>query len=363
MPAECEIVAAENESDFFQLITDYKPEAAVLFSEMFSLPIWEWIPKVVSSLSAEIPIIIVPLYKDEQWIQRIVEETGLQNTYVLSASLTYDEIRSRIRSILGFTGNNLPFFEQESKPAGNGKVYSLISYGAAGVTTFCINYPVLLAKRNPDKRIAVIDMNVEKPDLTSFFNLQHYQFALFRPDLINLKRANQRNWLTVFKQSNYIGNLFYASAISKWKSYEISNLVAILRDRFEYIYLDWGYCFPESEALIRMLTESDHNLFFVRADPFNIESATKWIRKWEKKHIFHQMLVSHFDQGHMNVRGIREGISVYGIVPRISDTRVIQSHQNKSVLVEEIFPPKQYIRSLKAIIEADSNGRGAAVSR
>jgi hypothetical protein len=72
MPAECEIVATENETDFFQLITVYKPEAAVLFSEMFSLPIWEWIPKVVSSLSAEIPIIIVPLYKDEQLINQIV---------------------------------------------------------------------------------------------------------------------------------------------------------------------------------------------------------------------------------------------------------------------------------------------------
>lgn len=357
LPQECEILTTENESSFFQLSSIYRPDAAVLFSEMFSQPIWEWVPKTAAALPKNIPIVIVPLHKDEVMVRKIVEEAGLHNIYVLSARLTHEEIRSQIGQLLG-VATSADQAEAVPKNVNGGKIYSLMSYGGAGITTFCINYPVLLARQMPGRKIAVVDMNVEKPDLTHFFKLHHYQISLYRPDLIEQKRALQRDWSAVFKQSAYAENLFYSSAVSKWKSNEMSSLLAVLRHRFDYVYLDWGYCFPETEGLQRLLHEADQQLFFVRADPFSLKSATKWIGKWEEQQIYHQLVVSHFDSGHMSVRHIRERLPVYGVVPRISDNRVIQSHQNNSVLIDEIFPPKQYISSLKAIAAADQIGGG-----
>lgn len=362
MPEECEVITTENESAFFQLAAIYRTEAAVLFSEMFSTPVWEWIPQTAAVLPKDIPIVIVPLHKDEEMVRQIVEEAALHNIYVLSALLTSEEIRSQVALLLDLTTSAYRHKTTIERGKG-GKIYSLMSYGAAGITTFCINYPVLLARQLQEKKIAVVDMNMEKPDLTHFFKLHRFQVSFYRPDLIEQRRASTRDWTTVFKQSAYAENLFYSSGVSKWKSYEISNLLAVLRYHFDFIYLDWGYCFPETEALQRVLHEADEQLFFARADPFNLESATKWIRKWEAQQIKHQLVISHFDSGHMSVRHIRESLPVYGVVPRISDNRVIQSHQNKSVLIEEILPPKQYISSLQAMAEADRYGGGVAINR
>lgn len=358
MPTSCEFLTIETEGDFFRNAEIYKPEAAVLFSEMFSAPVWEWLPKVVASVPVGIPVVIVPLYRDKSLLNKIVEESNLPNTYILSANLSHEEIKEQISTILGFSaGEELPV------QSGKGIVYSLLSYGSSGITTFCINYPIILAKRNPDKRIAVIDMNFEKPDLTRFFKLSHHQISLFRPDLLDRGMTERRNWLAAFKQSSHMDNLYYSSATSKWKSYELTNLLTALRKQFDYVYIDWGYCFPETDAVYRLLFESDRNLFFVRADPFSIESAVKWIELWKEKGIPLHLMVSHFDRGQLNTNRIGEGIPVYGVVPRVSDNRLIQSHLSKSVLVEEIFPPKHYISSLQAIVEANRREEGALVRR
>jgi cellulose biosynthesis protein BcsQ len=147
----------------------------------------------------------------------------------------------------------------------------------------------------------------------------------------------------------------------KWKSYELSNLLAVLRQQFDYIYIDWGYCFPESEALQRLLFNADRNLLFVRADPFSIENATNWIRKWAERGVDYQVLLSHLDKGQAHRLG--KDISVYGVVPRISEYRINQAQRSHSVLVEEFFPPKPYISSLQAIVEAEKKERGAVISR
>jgi cellulose biosynthesis protein BcsQ len=356
LPDRCDALTAENVDDFFRMAVSYKPEAVVLFSEMFPAPVWEWVPAVQACLPNHVPTIIVPLCKDEALINIVVKEAELLKTYVLSPAATHEELRSKIGMILGLTEG-----QKEPDQRGTGSVYALMSYGASGITTFCINYPILLAKRNPDKRIAVIDMNGEKPDLTRFFKLQQHQLALYRPDLLDLTAAAKRNWAAVCKQSSSLENLYYANGTNKWRSYEIYNLIEALRHQFDYVYIDWGYCFPETEALQRMLLSADRNLFFVRADPFSVENAKAWIKRWADHGIQHEVLVSHFDKGIPHRIG--EGISVYGVVPRISDNRLIQSHLSHSVLVEEFFPPKQYINSLQAIVDSEKRERGAVIYR
>ncbi len=358
IPEGCETLIAENEEECFHQLSYISPDATILFSETFSIPLWEWIPQIRAKLPAKLPMIIVPLHKDEELINRIIGELKLEQIFVLAAALTYKEISEQVRQILQIkkepANRKLPKDQQ-------GTVFTLLSYGGAGITTFCINYPVLLAKRYPDKRVAVIDMNGEKPDLTRFFGLGEFQLSLYRPDLLSNESAEKRNWLLAFKNSQIQKNLFYSSATCNWKNYEISTLLSVLRANFDFVYLDYGYCFPETDALERLLLESDRNIFFIRADPFSIDSAKRWIKKWETKAIAAELLVSHFDRSQLSTRKIREGVPLYGIVPRISDGRLIQSHESRSVLVEEIFPPKTYLSCLSAIAEAEQAREGAAV--
>ena len=358
VPEGCETVVAENEDECMRQLSFLTPDAVILFSEAFSRPIWEWIPAIRRKMTPDTPMIIVPLHKDEALIKRIVEELSLQCTYILAGALTYKEISIQISRILRMSSD----LEYDGMPKQkSGMVYTLLSYGGAGITTFCINYPVLLAKRHPDKRVAVIDMNQEKPDLSRFFGLREYQLSLYRPDLLSFELADKRNWLQAFKRSENQRNLYYSSATSNWKNYEVTTLLAILRKNFDFIYLDFGYCFPETDALERLLLESDRNIFFIRADPFSIEGAKNWIKRWEEKDITAELMVSHFDRSQISTRKIREGVPLYGIVPRISDDRIIQSHESRSVLVEEIFPPRSYISCLNALAEAEQSREEAAI--
>lgn len=357
MPVSSEALVAESADDFFRLVHLYRPEATVLFSEMFAAPIWEWLPSVKTAIPEGTPLIIVPLYRDEMLVRQVTEELRLDGLYVLSAQLSQEEIREQISLILGFSESIV----DSRKYEGNGLVHALMSYGASGITTFCINFPILLAKQQPDKRIVVLDMNEAKPDLTRFFKLQKHQLALFRPDLLDIKIASKRNWLSVCKQSTHMPNLYYAHAANKWKSLELTNLIAAFRLQFDYVYVDWGYCFPETETMQRMLYSADRNLLFVRADPFSIESAREWIRTWRERGVHCEVMLSHLDKG--QPFRIGEEICLYGVVPRISDSRLMQSQRSNSVLVEEFFPPKAYINSLKEIAKTGYAEKSAVLSR
>ncbi|MFS0558515.1 hypothetical protein [Brevibacillus sp. 179-C9.3 HS] len=347
MPMYSDVLVAETAAEFSRLGQLYMPDAAVIFSEMFTTPAWEWLPDLKAQLPPNSPLIIVPLYRDEKMIEKVTEESGLEHVYLLSAHLSQEEIRNKISLILGFVQEHADIEPRKD----TGLVYALMSYGASGITTFCINYPVLLARQHPDKRIVVLDMNDAKPDLTRFFKLQQHQLSLFRPDFLDIQTTTKRNWRNVCKQSAHLPNLYYAHAASKWKSSELSNLISVFRMQFDYVYLDWGYCFPESETLQRLLHTSDRNLLFVRADPFSIDSAREWLLKWRERGVKCEVLLSHSEPG--QPFRIGEDVAVYGVVPRISESRLMQSHRSCSVLIEEFFPPKSYISSLKEIAKAD----------
>jgi len=355
MPEDSEVLVAESAEEYSRYVQLYQPDAAVLFTEMFATPAWEWLPAAKAALPQEVPLIIVPLYRDEVLVEKVTEELGLPGVYTLSAQLSQEEIREQISLILGLIKGAQTVKRGES----SGFVYALMSYGSSGITTFCINYPIILARRDPQKRIAVLDMNEAKPDLTRFFKLQKHQLALFRPDFLDGSTAQRRNWVQVCKQSAHVPNLYYAHAANKWKSSEITNLIAAFRQQFDYVYVDWGYCFPESEAMHRILYSADRNLLFVRADPFSMENAKEWIRGWRERGVSCEVLLSHLDKG--QPFRIGEGISLYGVVPRIPEGRLMQSHRSNSVLVEEFFPPKPYVVSLRQIAEAEYTEKSAVL--
>ncbi|MET3291370.1 UNVERIFIED_CONTAM: hypothetical protein ABID98_003940 [Brevibacillus sp. OAP136] len=345
IPAYYDVLTVEKETELASIAAQYQPQVAVFFTDAFTRQVWEWVPEVFSIFLPEVPKVFVATHHDHAFVKKIVEDKAGQRAYVLPAGLTYAEIKEQLAIIL--EDRLLTVTHQQT----NGKVIALLSYGSAGVTTFSINYPVLLARRLPSAKIAVIDMNVEKPDLTKFFQLK--ELALFRPDLIESNFAEKRNWMSLFTQSKIAKNLYYAGGACKWRAYEISSLLNVLRSRFDYIYVDWGFCFPETEGLHRLLGEADQNLFFVRADPFNFEHANQWLQKWEIKGVKQHILISQLDREESSSYHIRENGQVYGVLPHVPDARVSHSHRQRSILVEEFLPPKKYKSSLLQLVEAE----------
>ncbi|GAA4721470.1 hypothetical protein [Brevibacillus fulvus] len=352
MPAHSEVLVGENEEIFYKRAAAYTPEAVILFTEMFDTPVWQWMPTIRQLFPVEVPVIIVPLQHEEELAMRIYRDLQAPNVYLLRASLTQTEIRKQISLLLGLDKRESP---TDSADEQRGKVYGLLSHGSAGVTTFCVNYPVLLGKRYPEKRIAIIDMNHVKPDLSSFFKLDQHQIALFRPDLMEQKFSLQRDWRGVFQQHRFYKNLYYASAAYQWGGYELSNFLTALKRNFSHIFLDWGYCFPETEGLYRLLRDSDKNLFFVRADPSNLEHAVRWMARWKQRKVETELFISHVETGTSDFRSIYAKFPVYGAVPRIPTIRMVEAQRSKSILVEEVFPPKSYVHSLNKIIEKEES--------
>lgn len=356
LPASAEALVAETTDEFYRFANLYHPDTAILFSEMFTDPVWEWLPVVKATLPADSRVIIIPLYRDEWLIRKVLQEKSYEGVYLLSAKLSQEEIRDQVSQILLVENSSAPLGTQ----TGNGCVFSLMSYGGSGVTTFCINFPVLLARQLPAASILVLDMNYTKPDLSRFFKLRKHQLALFRPDFVDVKTARNRNWKRVCKQSEHMPNLYYADAAVRWKSAEISTMMTVFREQFDYVYLDWGYCFSEPETINRVMTVADRNILFARADPFSLENAREWVRAQRKRGVESEILLSHLDKG--QPYRIGEEISLYGVLPRISETRLMQSQKSSSVLIEEWLPPKIYLSSLQKIAKAEYSAKGTVLS-
>ncbi|MGD8192482.1 hypothetical protein ACQCN2_21135 [Brevibacillus ginsengisoli] len=360
MPKECEVVTVETVEEMAAQSSAYKPEAVVFFSEAMNQPPWEWMDYVSTFLPQEVMKVIIPLHRDEEIINRIIETKGLMNMFVFPARLSNEEIKERLQYLFGIKHSIL--FTAEPKPSG--KIHTLLSYGATGVTTFCINYSAMLASQLPSSTIAFIDFNLEKPDLTEFFQLSNSQLAFLRPYLLNTNKAEQQDWKSVFKRSDQFPNLYFSTGAIRWKVYEISSLLQSLRKQFDYIFIDWGFCFREQEVLQQLLILSDTAYMFVRPDPFNLESSRKWLMRWKDAKIPFQIIVSHYQKDDVSIPRIQSIMRtpIAGIVPRISGSRVSYSLQSKSVLVKEAFPPRQYVASLKAIATEEVDKIGEEVA-
>lgn len=347
MPKDCEVVTVETVEEIAVQTAVFKPEAVVFFSEAMNQPPWEWMESVSTILSPEVIKVIIPLHRDEEIINRIIEAKGLVNMFTFPARLSNEEIKERLQYLFGV--NHPILFTAEPRP--KGKIHTLLSYGAAGVTTFCINYSAMLAAQLPSSTIAFIDFNLEKPDLTEFFQLSNSQLAFLRPYLLDTNKADKQDWKTVFKRSDQFPNLYFSMGAIRWKAYEVSALLQALRKQFDYIFIDWGYCFREQEVLQQLLTLSDTAYMFVRPDPFNLESSRKWLMRWKDTKIPFQLMISHYQKDDVSIPRIQSVMRtpIFGVVPRISESRVSYSLQSKSVLVKEAFPPKQYVASLKAL--------------
>lgn len=351
MPKNCEVVTVENVEEMANQAGTFQPEAVVFYSEAINQPPWEWIEYIFSFLSPEVLKVIIPLHRDEEVINRIIEAKGLKNTVALPARLSHEEIKERLQYLFG-VNHSIPFTVE---PRPSGKVYSLFSYGAAGVTTFCINYSAILASKLPTSTIAIIDFNLEKPDLTEFFQLSNSQLAFLRPYLLDTSKSDQQNWKSVFKRSDQFPNLYFSMGAIRWKVYEISTLLQSLQKQFDYVFVDWGFCFREPEVLQQLLLMSDRAYMFVRPDPFNLESSRKWLAKWKNTKIPFELIVSHYQKDDVSIPRIQSILRapISGIVSRIPDSRVSYSLQSKSVLVKEAFPPKQYVASLTSIAKEE----------
>ncbi len=347
-PTDCEVLTVENITELAVHASAFLPEAVVLFSEMLEQPPWEWFDQISAFLPQEVMKVIIPLHRDEELMNRIVETKNAKNTYVLPAHLSNEEIRVRLEHLFGTRASSSFTSDPE---AHNGKINTLISYGAAGVTTFSINYPAVLASQLPDSTICVIDFNLEKPDFTEFFQLKEHQLAFLRPYLLDAEKAESQNWKSVFKRNESLPNLFVSTGAMKWKGYEISSLFQALRKQFDYIFIDWGFCFREPEVLQQLLIMSDNVFLFVRPDPFNLDSSRKWLMRWKDTKISFQLVVSHYHDNEVSIARIQSLMRspIYGVVPRIPYSRLIYSLQSKSILVQEIFPPKQYVTCLKTM--------------
>lgn len=363
MPEDCEVLTTDQSDECFELAALHRPQAVILFSEMFAEPPWEWLPSLKSRLPVEVVKIVVPHYKDEQMIHTIAVGAQLPRTYVLSASLTYQEIAKQVAAILRVAESD-PGQPPLTLGGRQGKVYTLCSHGGAGVTTFAINFPVVLARKHPQAAVAVMDMSMEKPDLTRFFALEQHQVSLFRPDLISLQTAVRRDWHTVFKVSEYYPNLYYTSAISQWRSHEVSVLLAVLRSQFDFIFIDYGCCGAKTEALHRLLQEADVNLFFARSDPFSLRGASDWARRWQPQPRNLGLLVTHHDQQLVSIGRIKSasGLPLFWSIPSLPSDRLLPSLLSRSVLVEEWFPPKAYLDSLSRLARQMSNREEVSVS-
>ncbi|WP_232699076.1 hypothetical protein [Brevibacillus daliensis] len=352
VPEQYEYVCVKNDVDLIETIHEYQPDFCMFFSESFTSPVWEWLPSLVQKLPTDIPIILVPFHRDQSLIEEIVRVKKITNIYVLSPGLTHQQIKTELLRIHD-TKKSIGT-DQEIMNSRENRIYSLMSPGGAGLTNFCINYPLFLARQNRHLLIGVVDMNLYKPDLSLFFHLNGYEIARYRPDLNGLDSSNKegrdlKQWLQIFARSEYEPNVYYSSAAAQFSSQEISSLFFILSKIFDVVLIDWGNPMIQMEAAKQGVLLSNKTIFFSRPELFSLKNVDRIVKTLDLPDEKVGLMVSPYHEAEMSKVSMKDlaGIKVEGTLPRIESSRIHQAFQNGSILINEMFPPKAYLQSFK----------------
>ncbi|MGG1444006.1 hypothetical protein ABE354_18490 [Brevibacillus laterosporus] len=226
----------------------------------------------------------------------------------------------------------------------------MISPGGAGVTTFCLNYPHWLARKHPELSIGVLDMHHTKPDMSEFFSLESKTLSKFRPDLSRSISILNRDWLAAFQKVSSLHNLYYSNAASRWKNHEVITLLNILQTTFDVLFIDLGNPLLQLEPSKQICKQSDYVYIFSRPDKFSLQYVKKILDEIDLIDLPVGLVASPYSEAEMSKANMKNlaHIPVKATVARIEACRIHQSSMSKSVMINEIFPPKAYVQSLKS---------------
>ncbi|MGG0756436.1 hypothetical protein [Brevibacillus laterosporus] len=347
VPEEYEYICAKSIDEFIEYVQIYKPDFCLLFSEAFSDPVWEWLPKISSRLPIDIPSFIIPLNKDQKIIEEIIHVKNLCHLYMLPTGLSHLEIKDEMRLLLNSPKRITP---RENFVVKKGGIYTMISPGGAGVTTFCLNYPHWLARKHPELSIGVLDMHSTKPDMSEFFSLKSKTLSKFRPDLSRSISILNRDWLAAFQKVSSLHNLYYSNATSRWKNHEVITLLNILQTTFDVLFIDLGNPLLQLEQSKQICKQSDYVYIFSRPDKFSLQYVKKILDEIDLIDLPIGLVASPYSEAEMSKANMKNlaHIPVKATVARIEACRIHQSSMGKSVMINEIFPPKAYVQSLKS---------------
>ncbi|TPG84286.1 hypothetical protein EEL32_16100 [Brevibacillus laterosporus] len=347
VPEEYEYICAENIDEFSGYFLEYQPDFCLVFSEAFSNPVWEWLPIVLSRLPIDVPNFIIPLNRDQKMIEEIIQIKGLSHLYMLPSGLSHLSIKDELRLLLKSSED---VAARENHTVEKGKIYTMMSSGGAGVTTFCLNYPQWLAKKNPEVSIGVLDMNNAKPDISDFFSLKSKNLARFRPDLSGASPILGRDWLVAFQKVSSLNNLYYSNATSKWKNHEVITLLNTLQITFDVLFIDFGNPLLQLELSKQISKQSDYVYIFSRPDMFSLQYVKKILDEIDITNLSVGLVASPYSEAEMSKAHMKNlvHIPVEATITRIEASRIHQSSMSRSVMINELFPPKAYIQSLNS---------------
>lgn len=345
VPSSSEVLAVEHLHEALHYQHTYHPNAIVLFSEAIQSPVWEWVPRLRELFPQETRKVILPLHRDRDLIVEIVAASDIPNVIVLESGLSLQEVRAKLTKLFGDGSREEIFIHPNENRKGNVILFS--SLGGTGVTTHCINFSAVLARQNPGNSVAVVDLNLTKPDLTSFFHLHKHHLAFHRPSIVCPKEEQRFDMMATFQKVKGIANLYAASAATAWKTYEVPNLIRFLRTRFDFVLLDYGSIYQHHELLLSFLSKCDEHHLLLKGDPFSVRRASEWIKKYGEKRCPMKIILTQTKEEHAALDTLKEHL--VGTIPSLQSSRLFESLQQNSILVEEFFVPKAYMQSLRQL--------------
>lgn len=335
-------MAVSTYEQLLSALKDYNPKIIVIFSEMVGQIAYDWIQEAMLLMNHGQKLFILPKSEMDEYHLRMVLEDIWKKSPGQSSSvfiLGTNLLNSEIAALIAGTeqGNTV----KQKEIANNGHVVTLLGPGSSGVTTFALYYVPYLAELYPQLSFLLVDMNENKRDLAVATNSQNYRLSYYTAQL-QTDKPFEITYHTPYKK---LPNLFSFSAVQDhvpWSANQICRFLQVIRQNFDVIFIDRGEAELRTAEMNRLMTDSDENIYLVRADGLSLGRTKRYTKQLQQHQA--QVIVSRFQPEFVSLKELEQvlDLPVKGYFPYQRELIPIDG------VTERLVPSKKVVSAFAA---------------
>lgn len=272
-------------SQVVAVLTDSDAGVVVLDEELGPLPVMD----LARDLNHRMPQVGVVLVAHDQSAELLRTAMGAGIRSVVPLPLTMSELHGGITAASEWSaavGERLQRAASEPREQFSGRVIGLAgAKGGAGTTTLAVQLALELQRRDRDRSVCLVDLDLQTGDVRSYLDLTHRRSLT---DLVDVATELTTGHLqdAMFTHATGLRVLLPPVHGEDGEDVDgrvITRIIGGIRARFDIVVIDLGAVTTEATAAAAELT--DELLVVATPDVVSLRGANRLLSLWERLHV------------------------------------------------------------------------------
>ncbi|MED4779448.1 hypothetical protein [Brevibacillus choshinensis] len=330
-------IFATTPETLLEKVNQYQPDVCIILPSLLDGEPWKWLEQI------KVETMFVRCTTEEEYHFF----NNLQKWFPAVVAIPHMFAEDEIRAFLSHLAFDQTIQERESiiPP----KTRAFVGSGGTGITTFLLLAAPWYAQQHPHKKLLLVDMNMDKRDLSVALSAQPAQLSLWQS---YLARGNDQ-FVPFGVKHPLATNISVISAVKSWEAQEVSTFLSVVRREYDEVWFDLSRPFH----VPRLMEDVDDVTYVVRPDGLCLTAMKRIVRpEWTQKA---KLLVNQLDERYANT----SEISTYLDIKEVMGTIPFEYPLLPLDLTREVSLSKKMRKALEKLDWGLSELEGGKTSR